>query len=105
MSKDKSLLDVTVIPAQPGYVTLYDLDDCYDVLEVVIGWRVETRAFGDHGEHHTSTYPVTIDGDPSSNCVGVQQPDGRVILFGTGEMYGSLAEINAALKPQSDGSL
>jgi hypothetical protein len=101
MNKNDSLLNVTVVPAQPGYVTVYDFDDCFDVCEAVIAWRVETRLIGAQDEPHTDTYAVTIDGDPASNCVGVQQPDGSIHFFGSGETYKTLAEANAKRKTQA----
>lgn len=84
----------SVIPAQSGYFTVYDLGECYDLCEAVIGWRVVTESLGDRGEVSSTTYPITVVGDPTQDCVGIQQPNGKIILFVDGEIYPSLYDLN-----------
>lgn len=93
MDTDDTLVNLSIIPASPGYLTVYDLDDDFEACEPIIAWRVETRRLRPDTPLHTETYPITIDGEPASNCVGTQAPDGKVYLFSTGESFDSLAEL------------
>lgn len=71
---------ITVIPAQPGYYTIYDNDHKEPLSkgEMIIAWRVETEYHQD-GDYYTSySYPITLEGDPCSNWVGYLCPDKSV---------------------------
>lgn len=95
-----TLINCTVIPALPGYRTVYDFDTEMALDAPVIAWRVETtQILGPHEELMSAAYAITVDGDVASNCVGIQQPDGSVSLF-LGGTYASLAEANAAKYPK-----
>ena len=98
MDADDSLINLSIVPAAPGYFTVYDLDDDFAVCEPIVAWRVETRKLGSSGHMHSDTFAVTTDGEPGSNCVGTQGPDGRVYLFSTGESFDSVAELSKERK-------
>ncbi len=95
------VLQIQIIPAQPGYFTVIDLDDVKDVElgEPIIGWRIETY----DNDKYTGVYSVcialTVDGDAVSNCIGVQNPDNTVTVFEE-STYRSLAELQAHRYPK-----
>lgn len=95
------VLQIQIIPAQPGYFTIIDLDDVKKVElgEPVIGWRIETY----DNEKFTGVYSVcvalTVDGDAASNCIGVQNPENTVTVFEE-KTYRSLAELQAHRYPK-----
>lgn len=72
----------TIIPAHPGYLTVYEEDDKTIVVgEPVIAWRIETNEQTNSDELHSSCWPITVDGDIANNCIGVQNPDMTINLF------------------------
>jgi hypothetical protein len=85
----------SVVAAQPGYVTVYEQDTEYDLGEDVIAWHLETIEIetpnGTRLQTHTT--PIVPGGTAPDNCVGVQQPNGQVVIFESAT-YSSLAEAN-----------
>ena len=84
------LVNCTVVPAQPGYVTVYDMKTTLELAEAVVAWRVETTQGIHEGTLNSASFPITAHGDVIDNCVGVQQPDGQVLFFGDCSIYPSL---------------
>jgi len=77
-------LSIDIIPAQPGFLTVYDHSDekSVEIGDPVIAWRVETYSRKNKNEEFiTSCYPITVDGDAPSNCIGVQNPDMTISVF------------------------
>lgn len=76
---------VHIIPAQPGYTAVF-LDETGGDREVwaddvIIAWRIETHEGNEHRGLFSHCTPMTVEGDVGANCVGVQQPDGTVVIF------------------------
>lgn len=89
-------LNISVIPAIDGCFAVYDMEDRIEVIDQVIAWRIETYLFD---ERCTSQpYPLTINGDAGSNCIGVQNPDKTIAVF-EGDTYQSLEELNKERYP------
>lgn len=77
------LLNVSVVPAQPGHELIYREDGGFhEVWGQVIAWRVSTWHRDDDPESLSSEMePLDAMGEPGSTCVGVKNPDGSVVLF------------------------
>lgn len=77
-----NVVNVTVVPAQPGYRLIFGefggtdfhLGDCE-----VIAWRVETFTTHDNEELRSSVTPLDPSGD--SSALAVLTPNGRVDEF------------------------
>ena len=78
-----NFLIVSVIPTQPGHGLIYREDDgTHNVWGQVIAWRISTWQLNDDpNELHSDVEPLGDCGEPGSNCVGVKNPDGSVVLF------------------------
>jgi hypothetical protein len=76
-------ISIQIIPAQPGYFTVYDFDGSIEVdtYEAIIAWRIETYEKSNSGDLYSSSTPLTIDGDVVDNCIGVQNPDLSITIF------------------------
>jgi len=76
-------LSTYIVPAQPGFYTVYDVEDIkkIEIGEPVIAWRIETHLRDANDEAFSSCFPLTADGEPGSNCIGVQNPDMTVTVF------------------------
>lgn len=98
MDADDTMVNLSIVPAAPGYFAVYEMDDDFAVCEPIVAWRIETRKVGPDEHLHSDTFAITIDGDPVSNCVGTQAPDGRVHIFSTGEVFNSISELNKERK-------
>ncbi|WP_295851044.1 hypothetical protein [uncultured Xylophilus sp.] len=82
----------TIIPATPGYRIVYDGSDGLFVSEHVIAWRIET--FEEEPGLHSTTTPITVEGEPGLNWAGLLSPDGSV-SWAEAE-FSSLEEANKA---------
>jgi len=71
-----------IIPAQPGYLTVYDDRErkIVEIGEPVIAWRIETTV-DDNNKYISHCIPLTVDGEVASNCIGVQNPDSTINIF------------------------
>lgn len=68
---------VTIISAFPGFSLVYaEGEELFTDGEPVIAWRIEVQE-GPHGPI-TTPYPITPEGDPSSNWMATMYPDGSV---------------------------
>lgn len=75
------LKDLAVIPAQAGYRIVYGDDDgTLFPAEAVVAWRIET--YEDAGAFSSVTSPVTTNGEPDGNWMGLQDPEGKVTWMG-----------------------
>lgn len=94
-------LSIQVVPAQPGFFTVYDFDDVKEVAlgEQVIAWRVETYSTDRKDSVFSVCVALTVDGDAASNCIGVQNPDNTVTVFEE-STYRSLDELQSARYPK-----
>lgn len=85
-------VNVTVVPAQSGFLCVYDMDNngshTIEVSDPIIAWRVETYE-SKSNELFSSCIPLTVEGDVVDNCVGIQNPQGAITTFG-GEYFDSL---------------
>ena len=96
----KQKMTYQIVPAQPGFLTVYDYPETREVglSEPVIAWRIETHPSQKEDELFTACYPITVDGDPVGNCIGVQNPNNTVTTFQS-SFYQSLAELQAERYP------
>lgn len=97
-------MNITIIPAQPGYKILYGEDDGeLFAVEAVIAWRIETEEEMNTrtglNEYRSQTSPVTAQGEPAENWAGLLQPDGSVDCMG--QDFSSLDDAIAYRKEQS----
>lgn len=92
----------TIISATPGFITVYQVGDRLEALEAVIAWRVETFQGSREDSSYSHSYPLTAHGDVTSACVGVQQPDGQVLIFGEGSIYSSLDKADRQVQGKTD---
>lgn len=84
--------DVTIIPAQPGYKVIYEVDyGNIFAANDVIAWRIYTTHSVELLSEQDSTtlfseiMPITTEGEAAENCIGTLTPDGRAIIFEDGE--------------------
>lgn len=84
IKKDWKLINITVIPAEPGTHTVYDMDGRFETGEPVIAWRIESYGYGDD-DRYSVVYPITGEGDcqDTSNMIAVQYPNGMVQELGS----------------------
>lgn len=72
---------IHIVPAEPGHRLIYREDDGKLFIDdPVIAWRIETSRSDQ--EWHSDTFPITVEGDATGNCVGILYPDERVWIFG-----------------------
>lgn len=88
---------IQIIPAQPGYFTVIDLDEIVELGDQVIAWRIETHEVKDSDCVFSTCTAITVDGDVVSNCIGVQNPDKTVTVF-ENQTYSSLDALQADKK-------
>jgi hypothetical protein len=95
--KEKS---IHVVPANPRFYTVYRSDNGKEawIGEPIIAWRIESNINESNNETMSTCYPLTSDGDPASNCIGVQNPDKSVNIFEE-KRYKSLEEFLDELDP------
>lgn len=86
---------ITIIPAQPGFFEVYDMDDAYELGSPVIAWRVESSVI--NGLWTSTCTPLSADGE-TGNCVGVQNPDLSVTLFQDAN-YKNIEDVNHSKFP------
>lgn len=100
-NKKMKALSIQIVPAQAGFLTVYDFADSkeVDTGEPVIAWRVETYNVKDRDDVFSQCVPLTVDGDADSNCIGVQNPDLTVTVF-EDSTYRSLAELRLQKYPK-----
>ncbi len=84
------LVNCTIVPALPGFVTVDNAINTLVLAEAVIAWRIETTQDPNEDSLSSAAFPLIAHGDVIGDCVGVQQPDGKVLFFGEGSMYPSL---------------
>lgn len=94
------VLQIQIVPAQPGFFTVIDLSEVKEVEigEPVIAWRIETYDNAKYDGVYSVCIALTVDGDAVSNCIGVQNPDNTVTVFEE-STYRSLAELQAIRYP------
>ena len=78
-------LTYKIIPALPGFYTVMDYGNkgSPDVMlgEPIIAWRIETH-YGKNSEDVFSVcIALTVNGDITEQCIGVQNPDKTVTAF------------------------
>lgn len=81
------MTDVTIIPAQPGFTIICADDEELSRGEPVIAWAIDPEK-PKKGELAADVYPITPDGAPASNYVGVENPDKSVSV--SDSLYESL---------------
>lgn len=89
---------ISVVPALPGYFTVYDVDTAIEIGEPVIAWRIETYETKGGNSLFSTCMSLTIDGDAASNCIGIQNPDKSITVF-EHSTYSSLEELNKEKYP------
>ena len=72
--------NLTIVPAQPGYVVVYADGSELFLGDPVIAWAVEA-GFMPENRFHAIAHPVTPNGDAAANYVGFQYPDGKVSIM------------------------
>jgi hypothetical protein len=94
-------LSIQIVPAQPGFYTIIDLDDSKEVVldNPIIAWRVETYSTDREDSVFSVCVALTVDGDAVSNCIGVQNPDKTVTIFEE-STYDSLATFQSSRYPK-----
>lgn len=109
MDTEKLIFDsVHLVPAQPGfYLVAEDRRHELHLGVPVVAWRITTyrraplaltkegtpddaQTFDDWDAHkcESHTEPVTSDGEPWCDCLGVQNPDYSITLWGVGHYDG-----------------
>lgn len=90
---------VDIVQAQSGFFTIIDFpeDREVEVAEPVVAWRIETYA-PDEDRFHSECVPLTVDGEPAANCIGVQNPDMTVTVF-EDSSYQSVEELQKQRYP------
>ncbi|WP_296220241.1 hypothetical protein [Pseudomonas sp. UBA2684] len=93
---------IHIIQAQPNTFVVYDMDDINEIErgEPVIAWRIETYEEKANTPLYSSCTPLTVDGEPASNCIGIQNPDLTVTTFQQ-STYGSLQELQKERYPKN----
>lgn len=76
MSKSDPKPQLTIIPAQPGYRLIHDVDGMISVGDDVIAWQITSH--WDQGEFHTMVEPVLIEGTYSSDRHDYLHPDNSI---------------------------
>ena len=99
MSVLYELVSTQIIPAQPGWMVVYELGGDYPAggptptdLDPVIAWQIATyrqagRSTGSYvgfAEQHSETRPVTSEGTIESIDWALVRPDGVVVVPGIG---------------------
>lgn len=80
-----TFLNVSVVAAQPGHELIYrgDRPHNFEIGGEVLAWRVVTKpAVEPVGSVCSEVEPLVVGGEVSEKCVGVQNPDGTVVMFG-----------------------
>jgi len=87
-------ISVQIVPAQPGFFTVIDFNEerKVEIGEPIIAWRVDTYPVDKSDDIFSVCIALTVDGDPVSNCIGVQNPDNTVTVFEE-STYRSLADL------------
>ncbi|MFI3247351.1 MAG: hypothetical protein R3Y10_12890 [Ferrimonas sp.] len=90
---------VNIIPAETGYITVYDFGGIIDVdtSEQVIAWRIETIEDMKSNRLSSSIMPIVVGGDVPDNCIGIQYPNGCISTF-DGSSYSSLSKLKMTLE-------
>lgn len=93
-------ISVQVVPAQPGFFAVIDFNEerKVEIGEPIIAWRVETYPVEKSDDIFSVCIGLTVDGDPVSNCIGVQNPDTTVTVFEE-STYRSLADLQSTRYP------
>jgi len=76
-----SLLNVSIIPADPGYQLIYMQDDGPELSGTVLAWRISTYETPEGGGVRSEVEPLEVMGEPGANFVGVKHPDGSVSIL------------------------
>lgn len=87
-----------IIQAQPGYFTVYNYENKYEVGEPIIAWRVEVVE-DSHYQQFSDCNALTVNGDVDNQCVGVINPNFTITLF-DGSHFSSLKELQQEKCPK-----
>lgn len=92
------LKKVSIIPAEPGYKTIFRIDQTKEFVigDPIIAWRVDVYFNSEDGTFFCDSTPIDPNGDTISsvsNCVAIQYPDGN-ICFQHDADYESLEKLN-----------
>jgi hypothetical protein len=68
--------NVTIVPAQPGYILLYKQDGQLFADAPVIAWAIQAE-LKDY-QLAADVFPITNEGAPSEDYFGFLNPDGSV---------------------------
>lgn len=90
--------NISIIPAKNNYFAVYDMEDKVEVTDQIIAWRIETYFEPKDSTCSSSSFPLTVDGEVLSNCIGVQNPDKTITVFDD-SIYQTLEELNKARYP------
>ncbi len=93
--------NVTIIPAQSGFTVIYADGDELSRGEPVIAWAIAAEA-PNQGAMGAEVYPITPDGDPGTNYVGVENPDKTVNIVDG--LFETLKDAQKARSRQSDST-
>jgi len=74
------MADVTIIQAQPGFTIIYADGGELFRGEPVIAWAIDADK-PRKGELPATVYPITPDGQPSGDHVGIENPDKTVSML------------------------
>lgn len=94
-------ISVQIVPAQPGFFTVIDFNEerTVEIGEPIIAWRVETYPVEKSDNIFSVCIALTVEGDPVSNCIGVQNPNNTVTVFEE-STYRSLADLQSIRYPE-----
>lgn len=89
-SKERSKFhSIHMMPAAPGFFTVREHEKTNDLYlgPPIVAWQITTYVRGkidDELGADTSVVclPITVEGEAQADSVGVQYPDGRVMVFG-----------------------
>lgn len=74
------MADVTIIQAQPGFTIIYADEGELFRGEPVIAWGIDADR-PKKGELPATVYPITPDGQPSGDYVGIENPNKTVSML------------------------
>lgn len=101
MNSDYKDASLDIIPAQPGFFLVYENSDEGKIWkgEPVVAWRIKTLQHK-NGGLVSATVPLGIEGEPSIQWIGVENPDKTVTVVDDGN-YASLEALQKDRYPEN----
>ena len=87
-----------VIPAEAGHFVVIDIKEKKELAigGAVIAWRFETGHVNAAADISSKCVPLTMQGDATTNCIGILHPDKKVTIF-DGTVYHSMSDAQSAI--------